>query len=789
MKPSVAGPGLALLTVLLAAVGVQVPRAPESLPADSPADRFSAHRAWKHLEAIAREPHPVGSAEHERVRGYVVGELAALGLTPELQSATSLVASGGTAVGAQVTNVLARLPGREDGKALLLASHYDSVPAGPGAADDGVAVAAMLESARALGSGPPLARDVVFLFSDAEELGLLGARAFVDQHPWADEVAVALNFEARGTRGPALMFETSAGNARLVRELRRLDHPAAASFGYEVYKRMPNDTDFTVFKRAGMAGLNFAFIHGATAYHTAQDSLARLDRDSLQHQGEMALELSRRLAGGGLEGYGEAGDAVFFNLPGVFVTYPQGRVLPLALLLAVATVLLLVAGLRRRRLAIGPLLLGLVVHLLGAVVLGLLLVVVASRLLMRSPYSFALWNGWTSTSLYLLALALVGAAVTVLVHRWASRKLDAASLMASGLVLWLVPTLLVSLVAPGASYLFALPLIFAIPAAALWLARTSGESESVTPGQLATLALVSAASALLWAPALALIGVALGSPAALVIGLFVFLILMGLLAPVLELLRGLRRWWVVPGAALALGLILIVAVRLASRFDADNRRPNSLFYLLDAEEGSASWMSFNRAPDSWTRQFLTDAPERASRPEILGFPIPILRSSAQPAPLGGPEVTLVTEQEASDVRTLEVRITAPFTAHSLRVALEPRAEIRALTVGGQRVEPDSRRGPTLVFSAPPASGLELSVEMTGGSPLEVEVVGQRYGLPDLPGFSYEPRPPDMMASSAWTTDSTFVRSVTVLEGGAVPDDAQLAERQEPSLAQTQEPSP
>src|SRR5207249_5261569 len=98
-----------------------------------------------------------------------------------------------------VQNIMARLPGREPGGSdVLLMAHYDGVEAGPAAADDGAGSAAILETLRALRAGPPLAHDVVALFTDGEEAGLLGAAAFVREHPWAKDVGIALNFEARG---------------------------------------------------------------------------------------------------------------------------------------------------------------------------------------------------------------------------------------------------------------------------------------------------------------------------------------------------------------------------------------------------------------------------------------------------------------------------------------------------------------------------------------------------------------------------------------------------------------
>ena len=94
---------------------------------------------------------------------------------------------------------MARLPGtRSGGRAFLLVAHYDSVPTGPGATDNGAGVATVLETVRALKAGPALRNDVIVLLADGEERGLLGARAFVDGYPWAQEVGAVLNLDTRG---------------------------------------------------------------------------------------------------------------------------------------------------------------------------------------------------------------------------------------------------------------------------------------------------------------------------------------------------------------------------------------------------------------------------------------------------------------------------------------------------------------------------------------------------------------------------------------------------------------
>jgi Zn-dependent M28 family amino/carboxypeptidase len=200
---------------------------------------------------------------------------------------------------AKVENILVRLKGTGQGKAVLLAGHYDSVSTGPGAGDNAVAVAALLETLRALKAGEPLKNDVIFLFTDGEEAGLLGAKAFVEEHPWAKDVGIALNFDARGTTGPSYMFQTSDQNGWLIHEFAKAaPHPISNSLANEIYRLLPNDTDMTVFNKAGFHGLNFAYIDGSTKYHTMQDSYANVDERSLQHHGSYALALEQSRSAG-----------------------------------------------------------------------------------------------------------------------------------------------------------------------------------------------------------------------------------------------------------------------------------------------------------------------------------------------------------------------------------------------------------------------------------------------------------------------------------------------------------
>lgn len=321
-----------ILLFVLVVAGVCAVRegTPAPLLETASQDLFSADRALVYLKAFATAPHPIGSTEHDRVRDYLVAQLSALGVTPEMQNATSVTPR--YEVAGTVENIVARLKGTSGAPdAIALVAHYDSVPAGPGAGDDGAGVAALLETLRALRAGPPLHNDVLILLTDGEEDGLLGASAFVAENPSAKDVRVAVNFEARGNAGESQMFETSAGNGRLVQIFAQAaPHPSGSSLSYEIYKHLPNDTDMTVFKKSGTGGLNFGFIGHWEAYHTPLDNPQSLDRGSLQQHGENALSLARSLGNADL-GQLQDRDAVYFSLPGNFFAHYSSRFIwPLA---------------------------------------------------------------------------------------------------------------------------------------------------------------------------------------------------------------------------------------------------------------------------------------------------------------------------------------------------------------------------------------------------------------------------------------------------------------------------
>src|SRR5215211_5206464 len=210
--------GLAVALAAIAWVAALPAIPPDPVPASAPKDAFSAQRAMEELKVVARAPHPMGSAAQARVREHILGRAKALGLPAEVQRRHGVKSSWWGGFSGTVKNVIVRVPGsRRSAPDVLITAHYDSVPVGPGAGDDGASVAAMLETMRALKAGPPLKNDVVFLFTDGEELGWLGAKAFARRDPEISNVGVAFAFEGWPKSGPTEMRATSPGDAWLVR--------------------------------------------------------------------------------------------------------------------------------------------------------------------------------------------------------------------------------------------------------------------------------------------------------------------------------------------------------------------------------------------------------------------------------------------------------------------------------------------------------------------------------------------------------------------------------------------
>jgi hypothetical protein len=446
--------------LLLGFVLILADASPAPLAASIPASQFSAERAFKHVEAIATVPHPTGSARQMEVENYITTTLRQIGLSPEVQKATER--DRWMDMPMPLENIAAVLKGSTPGKSVLLVAHYDSVSAGPGASDDGAAVATLLETAKILKSQAPFKRDIVFLFTDGEELGLMGAHAFVDQNPLAKNVGLVLNFEARGTSGPVILFETSDQNAWLIDNVSKAaSHPVANSLSYEIYKRLPNDTDLTVFKQAGYPGLNFAFIEGVVHYHTATDTLQNLNRGSLQHQGDYAVELARWFGNVDQIEPGR-GNAIYFDVLGRVLVHYSSRI---GTLLVIAAALLLAwiffRGFQQKKLSVARFAVSIGIALAGVVAalaatFAIQRITMALAMRFQHVHASTLYYG----GYYVAAAVAFGLAVASIVYVWAVKRLGPVNVAAAAMLIWFGLAVWATISLQGMSYLWVWPLLF-----------------------------------------------------------------------------------------------------------------------------------------------------------------------------------------------------------------------------------------------------------------------------------------------------------------------------------------
>jgi hypothetical protein len=534
--------------VALALATIALDGPPRPLPEQAPVSAFSAGRAMKHLSVIARAPHPINSAEHDAVRDYILRALRETGFAPQVQRITG--EDQRFEIEGALENIACRLQGSSQEKAILLVAHYDSVAAGPGASDDGVAVAALLEAARALKSLPQLKRDIIFLFTDGEETHLLGARAFVAGHPWAKDVGIVLNFEARGIRGPSIMFETSDQNGWLIRHFgQAVSHPVANSLSYEIYKRMPNNTDFTVFRRAGYSGLNFAFIDGLAYYHSKLDSIQNVEPGSLQHQGDYMLELAREF-GNTTRDEAKSANMVYFDVLGMALVRYSGPVGATFLGLAAAMAFaVLYIGLRTQRLRIGGCTLG----LLG-MASGVIVTVLGAWICYQLAYaahSHRIYAGLRyHPGLYTSAFCALGLASAMALYAGLSRKINALHLLVGSCLGWLALTLVMSWHFPGGTYLFLWPLLFSLLGALLLIVKGRAAIQRVLlplSGIPAIVIIVPLVHKIFWA---------FGSGSIVVVSVMLGLV-MSLLIGQIGLEQTARRW-LLPTLLASTGVALFV---------------------------------------------------------------------------------------------------------------------------------------------------------------------------------------------------------------------------------------
>lgn len=732
---------------------------PSAVPSSAPLTQFSSGRAMQHIRLIAQRPHPVGTAEHSVVRDYIVTELTALGLKPEIQKAAQSADRPWLAFGAVVENIVARLPGtRGDGKAVLLSAHYDTVPHSTGASDNGTGVATLLETLRALRSEPPLANDTIFLFTDAEEIGLLGAMAFVEKHPAAKDVKVALNFDALGKSGATIMFDATENNGWLIDNLAKAaPKPVANSLAETIYKRLQFWTDLEILATDGVQGLNFAYIDGANVHHTELDSLATIDERSVQHTGSYALPLARHFGNTNLES-GMSRDAVFFSVLGSFlVHYPISWAIPLTIAVSALFIAVVALGLRRERLTFGGIILGFFAFL-SSVVASAIVVSVLQKVTGILPNdSLFLGNPDPyNSSLYFLGFLAVAIAVISALYIWFRSKASIDNLVVGAMFPWLILMIFTGFALPAGSYLFTWPLLFVLIARGIDFFVGKKEVDRLK---------LSIGLSLSTFPAIALIvpmmyfcfqffGFQM-SPRITAILIVVAMLPIGLLISQLDFMLRPKKW-LLPAIAILVGLTFISVAKFTSHFDRNSRKTSSLFYAVNANVGRAMWASLNRRPDEWTSQFLTSSTERSSALDFAGQDLTVLSADAPFLALPAPDAKTISDVTTNGIRTLNLRVTSGRQAPCLIVSLDDGIKVRACVIDGKRYDQNPKDEWRMRYFAVPPEGLELGLEIEEQPNIVLRVTDVSPGLPELPGLSFKPKPDYLMTSPELFNDGIVI---------------------------------
>jgi hypothetical protein len=668
---------------------------PVPLGLDAPAGTFSAARADAVLSRLLgdQKPRPAGSPENEALRARLLKELAALGVSARTQTGMSCADESrrGFIPCATVSNIIADVsPGR--GKRIVLMAHLDSVAAGPGAGDDMSGVATIVETIRALKArGLTGEHPITALFTDGEESGLLGARAYLKTPLAAVRTGAVINVEARGNQGPSYLFQTSPGDAKLI-DLYAASVPrfAASSLYAEIYKILPNDTDLTPFLRAGITGFNFAFIGNAAHYHTPLDQRENIDPRSLQQHGDNLLELADTLSRTDLDSLGGS-NAIYLDVLGRWLPrLPASWALPLSL---AAFLLIGLAGFltpRERREARRPVQAFFMPPLMlaGAVGTGFVLHFLAAWISGHADPSFA-HPVWLRLS---LAFGAFGVALMV------SRGAGSISCW-----LWLSGLAVVCAVfAPGLTPYFLFPSLVAAPL--LLVTIRGGRGPALFFAMLSAL--------VIW--------IGFNAASEPIMGLKMYPLFMitaafGLIAA-LPLLTKVKRWGVSCAVSLVLALVLAITAGLQPAYSGDAPQRINLRY---AEiDGTASWLAdpVPRLPDG-----LRAAANFSTTPQSLP-----LDTTAYVAPAGAARYPVPTAEvsRSGDVVTLDLKTDGDM----VMLVAPPQAGLQSVTVAGVATKVAAGQA-IIACSTPDCAKARVSLRLSSSEPLELMLVSQKRGLP------------------------------------------------------------
>ncbi len=721
---------------------------------------FSTKRALDQVTAIAAKPHYVGSDNHTVVADYLESELKKLGLETEIQEGTTFTGWGNLV---KSKNIIAKIKGSNNSKALLLLSHYDSAPHSysPGASDNASGVATILEGLRTfLYNKTPHKNDIIILFSDAEELGLNGAALFVTQNKWAKEIGLALNFEARGTGGPSYMLiEVNKGNAAMVNGFSEADaqFPVSNSLMYSIYKMLPNDTDLTVFREGGkIQGFNFAFIDDHFNYHTAQDNVNHLSQKSLEHQGTYLMPLLNYFSNADLKKMDAAEDYVYFSTPFSFFSYPFSWVLPMWIGALLLFLFLVFVGIGKRVLILSDIVKGFLPLLYSLIASGIVGFLGWRILLLCYPQYKDILQGFTYNGHdYIGAFIFLSLAIGFLFYRKSITENLAINHSIAPLFLWICINFAIVVYLPGAGF-FIIPTFFGLIMLAYFV---------ITQKTNQTLNLfLSIPSLVIIVPFIIMFPIGLGLK--ILVGTAVLTILVfGLLMPIFGQFANKIVWSVL---MLLVSIGFFINADVNSGYQRGNAKPNSLLYVLDADKTQATWTTYDTNLDYWTKKYLGENPKTASviDPNLLFSKYNSQFTYTAKAPLKNlakPSVEFLKDSTVGNQRYLKIRISPNRRVNRYDIFANEKTIFHNLKANGaaylsQKGSKYERYGRKILsYYVVDNEPLVLQFSVAAKTILDMELMESSFDLMTNPIFKMDKRAPWMMPMPFVLTDAVIIK--------------------------------
>lgn len=739
-KSSAAGALAAIVVVMVLAwlalrpVSLAAPAGP-----DAPAGVFSAARALPHLHALAQAPRPIASPANARAREYILERLRAMGLAPYVHSATvqGERASGGTnhVTLARVHNILMRKPGRggEGRPALLLASHYDSAPDTLGAAGAGASVAAMLEALRALQTGAPLENDLIVLIADAGEAGALGARAFVEQHPWAGDVGLSLSFDGAGRSGPLVLLEAHGGNGNTVAAWARAVPGAVGSSHLHEAQLAARLGDSAPLRRLGKPGMTFANIEAGAGASGMLDTPARFDPRTLQHSGDTMLALAREFGDLPLRRIA-APDRVYFNVPGLGVVhYAAAQVGTLTRLVCLMFIVVAWAVVWRRAMSVRQLAFGAL-----AFVLMVAIAATAAYLLwrcfpgMHPNYRPRLVGAGQHDHWYLLAAATLTSAIFIALQRPLQAAIGLPAAKLGALMVMVVMLVGASWATPGAAYLLAWPLIGAL--LAFGALNAPGVAALPQRHRIAILLAGLAPAVLLIAPVVNQL-FSLLTPEHMDLPMVALALLLGLGT---ALLAATHRRFLAPALVAASAGCMTVASAHAP-YEGTIARANHLTYLKDASSWKSYWLLPDARLDDYSRRFFPAAQRKRALPEVTGIAGQLWVADAPRSGVALPYVRLLKNDKREDVREIAFLLRSMNAAPTVQVRVAD-APLLSASLNGKPLPVNHAGHWTLTLHGMADLPLDFRMTLLPDTTARVYIMEKIPGLPAGPRAASGPRP-------------------------------------------------